>query len=242
MKNISKLHYITTDPHHAEQACKGGVSWVQLRLKNVPYDTYYSVARQVQQVCKKYNATFIINDNVHLALDIKADGVHIGKDDMPPAEARQLLGDNFIIGCTANTLEDIIRLASQPIDYIGLGPYRFTTTKEKLSPVLGLEGYRSIRQQLQQARITCPPIIAIGGILSYDIPLLFNAGANGIAVSGAIHNAGDIAATAKEFMDTIAKPDATPPPTFGLGDALMTTDVIGTYSEYNYWRKINNQL
>ncbi len=81
MKAISKLHYITTNASMAEQACAGGVDWIQLRLKNVSYDEYKTVALEVQAVCKKYNATFIINDNIKLALDLGADGVHVGKED-----------------------------------------------------------------------------------------------------------------------------------------------------------------
>ncbi len=228
MKRISQLHFITTDAATAEKACRGGVDWVQLRLKNVSYEAYRAEALKVQAVCRQYGATFIVNDNVQLAKEIGADGVHIGKEDMDPAAARALLGDSFMIGCTANTYKDVVRLSALPIDYIGLGPYRFTATKEKLSPVLGLDGYRQIREQLKAASIACPPIVAIGGILLYDVPLLFNAGMNGIAVSGVIHNAADVTGKAKEFTEAIKKPVATPPSTVGFGDVVLATDAIGT--------------
>jgi thiamine-phosphate pyrophosphorylase len=164
MKPVSKLHFITTDAATAEEACKGGIDWIQLRLKNIPYADYYTIAGEVKAVCKEYNAAFIINDNVALALDIGADGVHIGKQDMLPDKARALIGAKFIIGCTANTLEDIVSLSGMPIDYIGLGPYRFTKTKQNLSTVLGLEGYQKIFAQLEERQTVPPPVIGIGGI------------------------------------------------------------------------------
>jgi thiamine-phosphate pyrophosphorylase len=203
MRAISKLHFITTNAATAEMACLGGVDWVQLRLKNVSYDEYRSVALTVQAVCKAHNATFIINDNPALALEIKADGVHLGKEDMSPDEARKMLGDNFIIGCTANTADDIAHLSKYHINYIGLGPYRFTATKEKLSPVLGLAGYEGIYAELLERNITPPPIVGIGGIIEEDILALLGAGLHGIAVSGSIANATDIAAAATRFKDAI---------------------------------------
>lgn len=186
MKKINKLHYITTNAALAEKACKGGVRWIQLRLKNINHDDYKIIAKEVKEVCKQYNATFIINDNVQLALEINADGVHIGKEDMKPEEARAMLNSSFIIGCTSNTINDIIALSKKDIDYIGLGPYRFTSTKEKLSPILGFQGYENIFSQLNNAGITAPPVIGIGGIRESDVAELLSTGLHGIAVSGAI--------------------------------------------------------
>ena len=203
MKQVSKLHYIVTNSAEAEQACKGGVDWIQLRLKNIAYDEYKTVALEVQAVCRRHSASFIINDTVNLALDIHADGVHIGKEDMPPANARKILGENFIIGCTANTLEDIIQLSAQTVDYIGLGPYRFTNTKERLSPVLGVEGYRSIFTGLHNRTVNIPPVIAIGGITENDVEELLLTGLHGIAVSGAISNSGNIVNAAQRFNNII---------------------------------------
>jgi thiamine-phosphate pyrophosphorylase len=200
MKSISKLHYITTSASLAEQACKGGVDWIQLRLKNTTYDEYYFIAKEVKEICRTYNAIFIINDNVQLAKDINADGVHLGKEDMSPAAARALLGDNYIIGCTANTTEDILQLTRTPVDYIGLGPYRFTGTKENLSPILGIEGYKRVFTELPE-KLNTPPVIGIGGILENDVVELLSTGLYGIAVSGAISNAKDITVAAKTFKE-----------------------------------------
>ena len=198
MKLISKLHYITTNADMAEQACKGGVKWIQLRLKNVSDVHFFTVAKEVQTICKKHNATFIINDNVQLALELKADGVHLGKEDTLPQDARAILGNDFIIGSTANTIEDVTQLSKMPINYIGLGPYKFTDTKQNLSPVLGLKGYIDIINSLNNIKV--PPIIAIGGIRIEDTASILNTGVYGIAVSGAITFAPNIADAARSFI------------------------------------------
>ncbi len=204
MRPISKLHFITTSALLAEQACMGGVNWVQLRLKNVSYNEYKQEALKVQEVCKKYNATLIINDNARLALDIKADGVHIGKEDrIEPDDETALVDGGYIIGCTTNTLDDVLHFAGKPISYVGLGPFRFTTTKDKLSPVLGIEGYTRIMNSIRNTSELLPPVIAIGGITLEDISSLMSTGINGIAVSGAIGNSGNIMEAAKHFKETI---------------------------------------
>jgi thiamine-phosphate pyrophosphorylase len=202
---ISNLHYITTNAQDAELACQGGVRWVQLRVKDLPYPTWKQLALDAQQVCRQYGATFILNDNPQLALEIRADGVHLGKQDMNPAEARTLLGPGFIIGGTANTFADIEGLVAAGVDYIGLGPFRFTTTKQNLSPILGLAGYTDIFEQCRAAGFTTP-IIGIGGVGLADVPALLATGLHGVAVSGAIGGAADPAATAALFMKELAKP------------------------------------
>ena len=104
---------------------------------------------------------------MELVKQIGADGVHLGKLDMPIKEARERLGKDFIIGGTANTFEDIRQHAADGADYIGCGPFRFTTTKQKLSPILGLDGYHSILTQMREKGITIP-VVAIGGITRED--------------------------------------------------------------------------
>jgi thiamine-phosphate pyrophosphorylase len=202
---ISNLHYITTNAQDAELACQGGVRWVQLRVKDLPYPTWKQLALDTQQVCRQYGATFILNDNPQLALEIGADGVHLGKQDMNLAEARTLLGPDFIIGGTANTFADIEGLVAAGVDYIGLGPFRFTTTKQNLSPILGLAGYTNIFEQYRAAGFTTP-IIGIGGVGLADVPALLATGLHGVAVSGAIGGAADPAATATLFIKELAKP------------------------------------
>ena len=183
---IQPVQFIASSAEQAAAACSGGVKWIQLRLKQVEYAHYKTIALAVQQVCKQYGAVFIIDDNVELVFDIKADGVHIGKEDMPITDARKLLGNNYMIGCTANTIDDIIILSDSTADYIGLGPFRFTTTKQKLSPILGLEGYKTIFKKLKKLNTRVPPVIGIGGVEIEDMAPLLYTGLYGIAVSGAI--------------------------------------------------------
>jgi thiamine-phosphate pyrophosphorylase len=196
MKKIAKLHYITQalqGKSHAEAAaaaCAAGADWVQLRVKDQPYDLWKEEALQTQAVCRTYGSAFLINDNVRLAAEIDADGVHLGKTDMSPVEARELLGAEKIIGGTANTFEDVQQLVAAGVDYIGLGPLRFTSTKQNLSPILGSSGYSLMLHQCQMAGIKTP-IVAIGGILAADVAPLLAAGVHGVAVSSVINLATD---------------------------------------------------
>jgi thiamine-phosphate pyrophosphorylase len=204
---ISHLHYITTSAQAAELACRGGVRWVQLRVKNLPAAEWRQRALDVQAVCHHHGATLLINDNPALALEIGADGVHLGKQDMPPAEARALLGPRFIIGGTANTFADIEGLVAAGVEYIGLGPFRFTTTKEKLSPILGLSGYAKIMAQCRAAGFTTP-VVGIGGVELADVAELLAAGLHGVAVSGAIGGAASPTEAARFFVQELASPQS----------------------------------
>ena len=169
-------------------ALEGGCRWVQLRMKNVATEHIYSIALRTQKMCQEYGATFIIDDHVEIVKQIKADGVHLGKLDMPIREARKILGNDFIIGGTANTFEDVKAHYEAGADYIGCGPYRYTTTKSNLSPILGLEGYRRIICRMKEAYIDIP-LVAIGGITETDVPELMQTGISGIALSGSILSA-----------------------------------------------------
>lgn len=168
-----------------EYVLEAGCRWVQLRLKGADDAEIYMVGKALRQLCDRYEATLILDDVVRMVPVIGADGVHLGKQDMPVDEARKLLGPDKIIGGTANTFEDVKRLAQQGANYIGCGPFRFTTTKKNLSPLLGLEGYAAILEQMRQQQIDLP-LIAIGGITVEDVPDLIDLGVSGIAISGAI--------------------------------------------------------
>lgn len=171
-------------------ALEGGCQWVQLRMKNATVEEIRPVALEAMALCREAGATFIIDDHVELVKEIGADGVHLGKNDMPIDEARRILGPDFIIGGTANTLDDVLMHVKNGADYIGCGPFRFTTTKEKLSPVLGLEGYRDIVAGMKAAGIDVP-VVAIGGIVAEDIPEIMETGITGIALSGTVLRAKD---------------------------------------------------
>lgn len=154
-------------------------------MKEAPLEEVEAVALQLQQMCREYESILILDDHVELAIKLEVDGVHLGKMDMPVAEARQRMGEQFIIGGTANTFEDVKMLYEAGVDYVGIGPFRFTTTKKNLSPVLGLEGYTSILSQMEKEGITLP-VVAIGGITFEDIPDIMKTGVNAIALSGTI--------------------------------------------------------
>lgn len=194
-------HYTDTIDYveSARLALEGGCRWVQLRMKNATDKEFIEAGRQVRELCTQYNATFIIDDHVHLVKAIGADGVHLGMKDMPIDEARQVLGPDYIIGGTANTYEDIVLHVGRGADYIGCGPFRYTTTKEKLSPVLGVEGYRSIMGKLEKPI----PIVAIGGITVDDIPEIMATGVTGIALSGSILRAKDPIEETNRIIRTI---------------------------------------
>ena len=183
-------------------ALEGGCRWIQLRMKDATDDEVRPIAIKAQQLCRQYHATFIIDDRVALVHELGADGVHLGKNDMPIREARQLLGPDFIIGGTANTFEDAKAHYEASADYIGCGPFRFTTTKKKLAPVLGLEGYRSIIHQIREAGIDIP-VVAIGGITKADIPAILQTGITGIALSGTVLRADDPIAEMNHIINII---------------------------------------
>lgn len=208
MKKVSRLQYITqevsgkTHWQLAEEGCRGGIRWTQLRIKNKSHDEWLDIALKTLAVCKRYGGKLIINDNVDVAKASKADGIHLGKTDTDPSIARKILGDEVIIGGTANTFDDIRQLAYKQVDYIGLGPFRFTRTKEKLSPVLGLEGYKEIMDLCASENINIP-VIAIGGILKEDVIPLMQAGVYGVAVASSIGMAHDIHDAAGKFVELL---------------------------------------
>ena len=183
----------------ARMALEGGCLWIQLRMKDASDEEVREAAAEIQPMCKAHDAIFLLDDRVELAKEMKADGVHLGKNDMPVDEARHVLGEEFIIGGTANTFEDIERLARQGADYIGCGPFRFTTTKKNLAPVIGIEGYRDIIEKMEAAGIDLP-VVAIGGITADDIDDILATGVRGIAVSGTVLRAENPVAMMKQII------------------------------------------
>jgi thiamine-phosphate pyrophosphorylase len=196
---LGRLYFLTMDGapidhlQQVEAACRAGVRWIQLRMKEASDEEVRRVAVAAKKITDASDCVLIINDRVEVAAEVKAGGVHLGKQDMPVGAARRILGEDCIIGGTANTIEDIREHCRQGADYIGLGPYRYTTTKKNLNPILGLEGYRQIMRLLKQEQLSIP-VIAIGGIEMRDAGLLFDAGLHGVAFSGMLVHAGDRAA------------------------------------------------
>ncbi len=184
----------------ARMALEGGCKWIQLRMKGASDDEFLAAAEVIGPLCRSHEAVFVLDDRVHLVRRAKADGVHLGRNDMPVDEARRVLGEDAIIGGTANTFEDIERLHRLGADYIGCGPFRFTTTKQNLAPVIGLDGYFTIVNRMRAAGIMLP-VVAIGGILYDDIRAIMQTGVRGIAVSGAVLNAADPVAEMRRMVE-----------------------------------------
>ncbi|MBB6275261.1 thiamine phosphate synthase [Porphyromonas circumdentaria] len=186
-----------------QQVLEGGVRWIQLRMKGVSSQKRLEAAFALKELMQKYiGSTLIINDDLETALACDAHGVHLGLEDVSPATARKVLGLGKIIGGTCNTVADIAQRALEGVDYIGIGPYRSTTTKKVLSPVLGIEGIKALSAYNQQLPVPIP-LFAIGGIETSDFIDLSSLDLQGIALSGAINRSGDITETAKSITQTI---------------------------------------
>lgn len=188
MKKIENIQFITDAKdsdsvlEQVQEIADSKISWLQFRMKNESFERKLFLGKKVKEICQKTNTKLIINDDVILAKELNADGVHLGLSDMNPIEARKILGKDIIIGATCNTIDHIKERALQEVDYIGLGPFRFTNTKKNLSPILGLEGYEAIIDKMNLSNIHIP-IIAIGGIRTEDIKSLKETGIHGIAIS-----------------------------------------------------------
>lgn len=178
---------------------EGGCRWIQIRMKDASDDEIKTVVDAIKPKCIETESFLILNDRVELAKKLDVGGVHLGKEDMPCSQARMILGPAAVIGVTANTIEDIERVKSLDIDYIGIGPFAQTSTKKNLAPILGLDGMRSICSLMEEKHITIPHV-AVGGITIDDVDPLLDAGMNGVAVSGAIANAADIVAATRLFI------------------------------------------
>lgn len=203
-----KLQYISqgnsSDDHvkNIKEALDAGCLWIQLRMKNFTSQEIENTAGKVRLLCNKFNAVFILNDNVEIAKITNADGVHLGLSDMSVIKAREILGNDKIIGGTANSITDVLQRINENCNYIGLGPYRFTNTKDKLSPILGIEGYKKIISELNTLQRQTP-IYAIGGILATDVEAIMQTSIYGIAVSGIITNAENKKQTIEQFKNSL---------------------------------------
>ncbi len=189
-KSWSPLQFITNGKNCEEtingaiEALRGGCKWIQLRMKDTPPETIEETALLLKKECAKYSAILIIDDHVDIVKKTEVDGVHLGLNDIPIYQAREILGNDFIIGGTANTLEQALHQTSLGADYLGIGPYQFTTTKKLLSKTIGLNGYIDLMAELRNT--TQIPVVAIGGIELSDIGEIMKTGVDGIAMSGTI--------------------------------------------------------
>ena len=185
---------------HAEQVEKliaGGALVIQIREKHASSREFYDSAKRALEIAHNSGTRIIINDRVDIALALKADGVHLGQDDMPPEKAREILGDDAIIGFSTHTIEQVIAAIELPIDYIAIGPIFATQTKENPDRVVGLDGLREIRRIAANT-----PLVAIGGINADNLRSVFDAGANSAAIVGAIvSNSLTISERMRQLMD-----------------------------------------
>lgn len=179
-----------TIPEEVQMAIEGGCKWIQLRMKDATYNEMKSTALEIIPICRENDIILVIDDNVELVNELRVHGVHLGKNDMDPRKAREILGPHAIIGVTANTADDILSFRGIDVDYVGVGPFRHTTTKKNLAPVIGLDGYKDIVAKVTAAGNKLP-LVAIGGITLEDVTGIMATGVQGIAVSGSIINAPD---------------------------------------------------
>ncbi|MEQ5790792.1 thiamine phosphate synthase [Muricauda sp. NFXS6] len=204
---ISRIHYITQDMpdvSHMElalEACSAGVDLVQLRLKGRKRSEMLEMAWEVKKICAYYGATFIINDHLDIALNVDADGIHLGNGDTGHQLARKVLGPEKIIGGTAYTQQEALWHKSRGIvDYIGLGTFRKTRTKPEITEFLSLEEIGRLVDHMERMDGPRIPLLVIGGVRIDDIPSLLSVGVHGIAIASLINESPDKARTYADVL------------------------------------------
>lgn len=185
-------------PDLLEQAADAGVRLFQYRDKQASMREAYRQALALRDAASRVAALLVINDRCDLALAVEADGVHLGQQDLPPADARRLLGPDRLIGLSVHHAAQVRTAAREPVDYLGFGPIHATTTKADHEPVVGVEGLRAVRS------LTTLPLFAIGGITSGSARELREAGADGVAVASALLRAADFQEAVRRFMSALA--------------------------------------
>lgn len=192
-KKIMRLYAVTdrtwvgkqTLYEQVESALKGGISCLQLREKELPEEEFLAEAIKISALCKKYDVPFFINDNVEVAIRSKAEGIHVGQDDMDVAQVRQRVGRDMIIGVSVHSVEEAITAVSNGADYLGVGAMFFTSTKTDTN----LLSKKILQDICTRVNI---PVVAIGGINKTNIMQLAGTGVDGVALVGAIFAAQDI--------------------------------------------------
>ncbi|MCJ7588971.1 MAG: thiamine phosphate synthase [Candidatus Aminicenantes bacterium] len=178
-------------------AVRGGVTAVQLREKDCSTRQFLEIGRSVQEACRSLGVPFIVNDRADLALVLKADGIHIGQDDLPPRDARRLLGPDAVIGLSVETLEQALAAEAEDVDYLGISPIFATPTKPDTRGEWDLAGLSKLR------RLTRRDLVAIGGINPENAGAVIEAGADGIAVVSAICAAADPERAARDLRKAV---------------------------------------
>jgi len=183
---------------HAEQVkrlIKGGAKFIQLREKYAAPKLFYEQAKEALKIARDNDIKIIINDRVDIALALKADGVHLGQDDLPPEQARKILGEKAIIGFSTHSIKQAVEAVKLPIDYLAIGPVFATKTKENPDEIVGLEGIEKVRDAIGNF-----PLVAIGGITFENFHAVLSKGANSAAIiSGLLSEPDKIAINIRKF-------------------------------------------
>lgn len=181
-----------------EEALQGGATFIQLREKKLDYDEFLEEAKQIQKLCKEYKVPFVINDNVEIAKQIGADGVHVGQDDMESGKVRTLLGEDKIIGVSAHNVEEALLAQANGADYLGVGAVFNTTSKDDVSTL----NHEVLKEICKAVSI---PVIAIGGINEENVWKLAGTGICGVAVISAIFAKDNIKEATKSLRQKVEK-------------------------------------
>lgn len=204
--SLPKIYPITdtslTNLSHLEQVkelIKGGATFIQLREKRLSPQKFYESAKEVVNYTRGSEIKIIVNDRVDIALAVRADGIHLGQDDLPPEAARKILGERSIIGFSTHNVEQAIAASNLPLDYIAVGPIYQTNSKENLDPIVGIEGLQKVRQAIGNF-----PLVAIGGINLDSAQMVWRSGANSIALISSLLTPSDaISANTKSFLEKV---------------------------------------
>lgn len=199
-KDLLRLYAVTdrswsgqrTLLEQVEQALRGGVTLLQLREKELPFDEFLAEAVEIKALCEQYHVPLIINDEVELAMECGAQGVHVGQSDMEAGRVRELLGPDKILGVSARTLDEAVRAEAQGADYLGVGAVFSTSTKLDACAV----SMETLRQICETVSI---PVVAIGGIGAHNALSLRGTGIDGLAVVSAIFAQSDIEGAARQL-------------------------------------------
>jgi len=208
MKYIEQFHYITDDiPHltHIEQvqlACEAGAKWIQYRCLSKADDELLAEINAIAEICDDWGTTLIVTNHIHLNGMADIQGFHIEDMDADFASLRKQVGYDITLGGSANTLDGLIRIAKDGADYANLGPFAATENKPNSYPLITVENYKSITDELKKSGVSFP-VLAVAGIKIYDVEELMQTGIYGIAVSGAISFADDFIEAYQDFYEAV---------------------------------------
>lgn len=207
LTNNDLLLYLVTDrtwlgenklEEVVEEAINNGVTFVQLREKDLKFEEFKKIALGIKKVTDRYKIPFVINDNIEVAIEVDTDGVHIGQDDIEVEEARRLLGEGKILGVSAGTMEEALDAEKKGADYIGVGAV-FPTDSKSNAVSVNLKELKEIKETVKI------PVVAIGGISDENLHLLEESKVDGIAVISAILAKEDIGKATRDLNKLVKK-------------------------------------